>query len=1292
MSTYTDLHNQIKETLVVGYRPDDRMTTQKVKFVNKENEYWGTFKGSIVAEDPTFNGGTFNGVEINDSTLKGVTMETSDGHKIDIDTVANDIQGMQQDIESLEAADKQLDTKIDQTKADLDARIDGVIAGAKETDERVTKIEGDIVAINDDIAFVSASLSTEVSDRIQADKDLSADIMDVMSDTSVSLNNHAQDLVDDEKFARILADGSLDNKIDAETEARTLADETLSNTLSTAFEIGKHYDLNVVDTTERPYKAKEFAVNIIKTQTSDATVYDIDGKAVIGRLDGAATGTINFVVNTNVPDKYKTALVPGQTYTFEGSTTAVYTVNGYQMILERGETLDATKFTLKPAVDSYYPLIWDKSDTESLQNIGLITSGLEEAATGFLVSGYVTIDTSDTTLTAFNCSYEDFNKNDKKEISVSNNVIKYVGSNAFSLEKNLQIKNYMQLLNTLSDDEMFGKVYEYDVMKDDTGKLTSIQIKLLDLPSKLTLDGSNSFKTEVSSDVSSTTYISMTDAEEVLVKKEAVKYQYDFYVPPTAGADAAVDYTSYGKVIVDAWNTYLSDDFDDTLTIDLTDEEHIPALKKIYTLDKDESGKWTTTRVLEENQISITIDKELKTIDIRIVTAETHATVTKLFVIDGDSAEVMDDQSVELAKTAPLTYVYPESESTPEAIYKAVVGKRVDTVGPTFYFGCSTAGADEVTIMVPNKPVTKISREMVFVVYVTSALEDVKLHFVDEDGNDIRSYYKRSLEFKIPTNAYSTIMLREVYQDIFLLFDLNENSQDSKIEKLRQELEAFEGRVEWLSDEISADVEKLSDDLSIEISSQISSLSTALSADIGALSDGISADVNQLSTWLSTDISALSDWLSADIDALSTSLSLELSSQISSLSTSLSNTIDAICVMLSDDTKDVSVDVEWLSAQLSAVIDRDAKDVTYCKNLVYVPGHPELTGFFLHQPFCEEMPSYEFKYGNMYHLSAAQPELIDKDGVKYSFNANDMIIFNKDVILKNATFADFEIIKNYDVACEQFAAKDKALSDAIDKLSDDLSIEISSQISSLSTALSIDIDTLTAWLSADVDALSTSLSLELSNQILSLSTDLSTQISALSDGISTDVNRLSTWLSTDISALSNGISADVNQLSTWLSTDISALSDWLSADIKALSTSLSLELSSQISSLSTSLSTDISTLSNWLSTDIKSLSTALSTEINLLCDHLSDDVKLSVSNLVGYNAARVEDIAFVSNDLSTLEHQHYNLTLSAIDRSIDDHISSDNLIVTAGVHEHLKPHQRYYLTFNYGTLVLSTLD
>ena len=114
--------------------------------------------------------------------------------------------------------------------------------------------------------------------------------------------------------------------------------------------------------------------------------------------------------------------------------------------------------------------------------------------------------------------------------------------------------------------------------------------------------------------------------------------------------------------------------------------------------------------------------------------------------------------------------------------------------------------------------------------------------------------------------------------------------------------------------------------------------------------------------------------------------------------------------------------------------------------------------------------------------------MIDKDGAKYSFNANDMIIFNKDVILKNVTFADFEIIKNYDVACEQFAAKDKALSDAIDKLSD----------------------------------------------------DLSTDISALSDGISADVNRLSTWLSTDISALSDWLSADIKVLSTSLSLELSS--------------------------------------------------------------------------------------------------------------------------------------------------------
>lgn len=48
MSTYTDLHNNIKETVNVDYHT--RATNQQVKLLNEQNEYWGTFKGQMEVE------------------------------------------------------------------------------------------------------------------------------------------------------------------------------------------------------------------------------------------------------------------------------------------------------------------------------------------------------------------------------------------------------------------------------------------------------------------------------------------------------------------------------------------------------------------------------------------------------------------------------------------------------------------------------------------------------------------------------------------------------------------------------------------------------------------------------------------------------------------------------------------------------------------------------------------------------------------------------------------------------------------------------------------------------------------------------------------------------------------------------------------------------------------------------------------------------------------------------------------------------------------------------------------
>ena len=62
MSTYTDLHNKLKETINVDYRT--RETNQCVKLQNERNEYWGTFKGSLNVEDSSISRASLSDVAL----------------------------------------------------------------------------------------------------------------------------------------------------------------------------------------------------------------------------------------------------------------------------------------------------------------------------------------------------------------------------------------------------------------------------------------------------------------------------------------------------------------------------------------------------------------------------------------------------------------------------------------------------------------------------------------------------------------------------------------------------------------------------------------------------------------------------------------------------------------------------------------------------------------------------------------------------------------------------------------------------------------------------------------------------------------------------------------------------------------------------------------------------------------------------------------------------------------------------------------------------------------------------
>lgn len=69
MSTYTDLHNRVKENVTVDY--NDRVTPQLVRLFNEKNEFWGTLKGHVSADNINIDGGLITGVTLKDSVLTG---------------------------------------------------------------------------------------------------------------------------------------------------------------------------------------------------------------------------------------------------------------------------------------------------------------------------------------------------------------------------------------------------------------------------------------------------------------------------------------------------------------------------------------------------------------------------------------------------------------------------------------------------------------------------------------------------------------------------------------------------------------------------------------------------------------------------------------------------------------------------------------------------------------------------------------------------------------------------------------------------------------------------------------------------------------------------------------------------------------------------------------------------------------------------------------------------------------------------------------------------------------------
>lgn len=176
MSTYTDLHNRIKENLTILRRPgslDDGMTPQRVIFINPENQFYGTFNGTMNVSDGTlsnlsFKGGTIDGTTIKDATfLDGST-------PIQIGELAAASQEHEEKISSLEEQMDDLSAKQGTISASIDTlrgNLTDTIKKEIETlqsfsTEALSAISDDVKALSNELSGISA-LSSEL-ERLSA--------------------------------------------------------------------------------------------------------------------------------------------------------------------------------------------------------------------------------------------------------------------------------------------------------------------------------------------------------------------------------------------------------------------------------------------------------------------------------------------------------------------------------------------------------------------------------------------------------------------------------------------------------------------------------------------------------------------------------------------------------------------------------------------------------------------------------------------------------------------------------------------------------------------------------------------------------------------------------------------------------------------------------------------------------------------------------------------------------------------------------------------------------------------
>lgn len=928
MSTYTDLHNRVKENVTIDYH--NRITPQKVKLFNEENEYWGTFQGVISGANSVMSGGSIVNTVLSDVTFAGETYIpglcglTIDQLTSTIDTLSTNLNTVM--LTSIPNLNTKIETETDNRETD-----DSILCGEFVDVSSYVKNVVSSNIVNVVLSNAISSLSTTLTSTISSISDeLSTDLVDTSTDLCLALSSINVDL--DEKIASAKdelcleisaldvktrdVDDELSTHISVEINDRITEDGILRTTINSHYsefkehelsntaefaetrkdlcatiEHERHYDYNN-KFSSYPYRLKDFSVNSLQIDIHDGTVKYNETETVGYIVDVGLTYTLVFNNIKAYPELVQ-ALTNGATFTGlqkTSSTTVKYDnnrlLNGYDLYWTPPTASGAENIIL--STDSIIAKVI-KYQGEVIGRIADYRPEHSSTDSNFdISSGIATIITDDSRFAHFaarikNKSFDAATPEQSEIFEDGWECRAYFdeSTQTLFLEDNLDVRYFQNIVDVTSVNR--GYINDGNVTYKNNA-VDAISVSLNDILDVIVVDETNSYENQ---------YLS---TERLSAKIDGLSVEFECYetenkwsYPLIAGVDSAEN-LCVGNIIIQDINTTLNEGENITSVLVAFDDDQSPVtmLPDNFSIELYQTP---TSELLSAEYIDV------------------PGELTLSFIFDKTSAELtmsgstasgsFADWKFSLRRNAGFVSNVADSYTlkwktslidVSEAALKTSHALKGDVIYPTHIgteilksqdgaikFSTLEHPQDEIKFYVPPQTDPTVSREFMLLGKFNrygGKTADVKLGFYTYEDcgcekpikiiNHAESETLDMHDIMAKTNIPTTYQFNEISPNVFMAV----NCEHYDTEALSRRLDAE------TQNRIDAD-DYLSTVIDQEIIDRISA--------VADLSDSISATVDELTTIISTDLSTVSVDLDKLEDHYNTNMSVDV--EISALST-----------------------------------------------------------------------------------------------------------------------------------------------------------------------------------------------------------------------------------------------------------------------------------------------------------------------------------------------------------------------------------------------------------------------